>query len=164
MLVDQEGNERGTMEKLEAHRRGELHRAFSIFVFNAQGELLLQRRALDKYHSGGLWSNTCCSHPRPGEPLSAAVQRRLVEEMGFQCPLSHRFSFIYRIDFHNGLSEHEYDHVFLGHYEGDPNPNPQEVAAWCWMAPAALQRAIAAEPARYTYWLRQSLERVLAER
>ena len=114
ILVDQQDREIGVAEKLEAHRKGKLHRAFSVFLFNAKDEMLLQQRAAEKYHSGGLWTNTCCSHPRPGEPTEAAARRRLREEMGISCNLNKAFDFIYRAEFDNGLIEHELDHVFIG--------------------------------------------------
>jgi len=120
VLVDENDNEIGVEEKINAHRKGLLHRAFSIFVFNSKNELLLQKRAADKYHSGGLWSNTCCSHPRPGENLKDAAHRRLQEEMGFDCSLREVFSFLYKKSFDNGLTEHELDHVFFGKFDGIP--------------------------------------------
>ncbi|MDQ3101337.1 MAG: isopentenyl-diphosphate Delta-isomerase, partial [Bacteroidota bacterium] len=130
VLVNEQDEEIGTMPKLEAHQKGVLHRAFSIFIFNDDGELLLQRRAKDKYHSAGLWSNTCCSHPRSGEALEIAAVRRLREEMGMEVPLQHRTSFIYHAEFENGLKEHELDHIFFGRSMKDPNPDPAEVADW----------------------------------
>src|SRR4030042_2763439 len=123
ILVDENDREIGTEEKLKTHEQGKLHRAFSIFVFNSKGELLLQRRAKGKYHSGGLWTNTCCSHPREGEKLEEAVHRRLKQEMGLDCPLKEAFSFIYKVRFENGLFEHELDHVFIGRVDGKPVPD-----------------------------------------
>lgn len=160
ILVDERDEEVGVQEKLQAHREGTLHRAFSVFVFNAEGDLLLQQRQRDKYHSGGLWSNTCCSHPRPGEPVETAARRRLQEEMGFQCDVQHLFGFVYRAAL-DGVVEHEYDHVFVGRYDGDPVPDEAEVAGWRWAAPAPLQKDVARHPERYTYWFRQALGRVL---
>ncbi|MEK7619489.1 MAG: isopentenyl-diphosphate Delta-isomerase, partial [Patescibacteria group bacterium] len=124
ILVDETDHEIGTEEKMATHERGLLHRAFSVFVFNASGELLLQQRAFEKYHSAGLWTNTCCSHPRPGEETLAAAYRRLQEEMGFDCPLNEMFTFRYLAPFPNGLTENEVDHVFFGMYDGPVNPNP----------------------------------------
>src|SRR5690606_20819833 len=126
ILVDQEDKALGTMEKLEAHQTGVLHRAFSVFLFNSEGELLLQQRAFDKYHSPGLWSNTCCSHPRPGEDTLGAAKRRLHEEMGMECKLHFISKFLYKTRFENGLFEHELDHIFVGTTDSLPTINPQE--------------------------------------
>ena len=133
ILVDANDNEIGSMEKIEAHEKAVLHRAFSIFVFNDQGHMMLQRRALSKYHSPGLWTNTCCSHPRPGESLREATSRRIVEEMGFTCEMKEVFSFIYKAPFDHGLTEHELDHVVIGKYNGEPVINADEVAEWKWI-------------------------------
>ena len=127
ILVDEQDNPIGTCEKMEAHRKGLLHRAFSVFIFDAQGRMLLQQRALSKYHSGGLWTNACCSHPFPGEDNLTAATRRLQEELGFTTSLRKAFDFYYRAAFDNGLTEHEFDHVFVGQYEGTLEVNPQEV-------------------------------------
>jgi isopentenyl-diphosphate delta-isomerase len=162
ILVDREDRAIGTGEKLEVHKSGKLHRAFSIFVFNPKGELLLQRRAKGKYHSGGLWTNTCCSHPRAGEKLGEAVHRRLKQEMGFDCPLKEAFSFIYKVKFENGLYEHELDHVFLGRFDGKPVPNPEEADGWKWISLKELKEDIQKNPGNYTYWLRTSLDRVIS--
>jgi isopentenyl-diphosphate delta-isomerase len=132
ILVDENDVERGTAEKLRAHAEGALHRAFSVIVFNRRGELLLQCRAGGKYHSAGLWTNTCCGHPRPGEDTLVAARRRLGEEMGIDCDLQPLFGLRYRADFANGLAENEYDHVFVGRYDGEPRPDPGEVQAWRW--------------------------------
>lgn len=161
VLVNEQDEEVGLKEKVQAHVEGVLHRAFSVFVFNTEGALLLQQRHPDKYHSGGLWSNTCCSHPRPGEPVEAAVRRRLNEEMGITCDVQRAFGFVYKSALDRGLYEHEYDHVFIGRYDDDPSPNPQEVAHWRWAAPEALRQDVAAHPERYTYWFRLVLDRVL---
>lgn len=152
ILVDRRDVPLGTRSKQEAHVDGLLHRAFSIFVFDAAGRTLLQRRAITKYHSGGLWSNTCCSHPRPGESTARAAQRRLFEEMGFHCPLEVAFSFVYRADVGGGLMEHEYDHVFIGRFDGSPAPDPAEVDDWRWIEPAALDREARERPDRFTFW------------
>jgi len=154
ILVDKDDVECGDMEKMQAHERGVLHRAFSLFVFNYQGALLLQRRAHGKYHSGGLWTNTCCSHPRPGESILGAAQRRLVEEMGFVCDLTHRFTFEYRAALENGLIEHEVDHVFSGHYEGSVAPDSGEVAEYQYVGVDELARQIRTHPERFTPWLK----------
>jgi len=161
ILVDENDQEIGTAEKLRTHREGCLHRAFSIFVFSYQGELLLQRRAKMKYHSPGLWSNTCCSHPKPGEITESAAHRRLKEEMGFDCELKELFSFIYKVKFENGLSENEYDHVFIGRYDGRPKINPKEVCDWKYVDLNKLQKILQKNPNKYTYWLRISFDKLL---
>ncbi|MBL8031582.1 MAG: isopentenyl-diphosphate Delta-isomerase [Candidatus Doudnabacteria bacterium] len=161
VLVNEQDEQVGTEEKLRAHELGLLHRAFSIFVFNSRGELMLQQRALHKYHCGGLWTNTCCSHPRVGEGTAAAAHRRLQEEMGFDCELREVFSFVYKVPFANGLTEHEFDHVFVGTYDADPVLNPEEAAAWKWISPTDLQAAIAKDPDNYTYWLKVALPDLL---
>ena len=163
ILVDRVGREIGTEEKLKAHREGKLHRAFSIFIFNRLGELLLQKRSKTKYHSGGLWTNTCCSHPRLGESDYCAARRRLNEEMGFDCELTELFSFIYHAELENSLFEHELDFVFVGRYDGQPVPNPDEVDDWKWMDVEKLRREVRENPERYTYWFRLILNRVLEQ-
>ena len=164
ILVDLTGREIGTAEKMQAHREGKLHRAFSIFVFNALDEVLLQKRAETKYHSGGLWTNTCCSHPRPGENHRYAAKRRLHEEMGFQCELRELFSFIYHVKLSNDLFEHELDRVFVGRYDGQPTPNPDEVDDWKWMNIGGLKRDVQENPQNYTYWFKLVLDRVIKHR
>lgn len=161
ILIDSNDREVGTAEKLEAHRLGLLHRAISVFVFNRKGELLLQRRHPDKYHSGGQWSNTCCSHPRPGEDTAAAASRRLHEEMGVACDLEYAFGFTYRVQFEPDLFEHEHDHVFTGRYDGPVNPNPAEVSDIRWVSEADLRREIETDPERFTYWFRLIYDRIL---
>lgn len=163
VLVDSRDNERGTMGKLEAHEKGELHRAISVFVFNDQGEFLLQRRAGSKYHSAGLWSNTCCSHPRPGERPHQAALRRLEEEMGIRCDLRFAFAFLYRAEFDSGLTEHELDHVFVGEFSGEPEPDPLEVAEWRWIAPDDLAAELASSPDRFSAWFPIALERLVGQ-
>lgn len=163
ILVDRTGKEIGTQEKIQAHREGRLHGAFSIFIFNAVSELLLQRRARTKYHSGGLWTNTCCSHPRPGESYYHAARRRLHEEMGFDCELTGLFSFIYYTQLDNSLFEHELDHVFVGHYNGQPIPNRREVDDWKWVEVSALRQDVRENPENYTYWFKLTLDRVLTQ-
>jgi isopentenyl-diphosphate delta-isomerase len=162
ILVDDVDQEIGVREKMAAHQRGELHRAFSVFVFNARGEMLLQKRAPLKYHSGGLWTNTCCSHPRPGEPTAEAAHRRLGEEMGFGCPLEGAFSFIYRAEFEDGLIEHELDHVFIGQFNGQPTPDPAEVDDWRWIDLPTLREDVRAHPDRYTPWFKIAMDDVLS--
>ncbi|OFY84777.1 MAG: isopentenyl-diphosphate delta-isomerase [Bacteroidetes bacterium RIFCSPLOWO2_12_FULL_35_15] len=161
ILVDENDVPRGTMEKMEAHKKGELHRAFSIFVFNSKGELLLQRRTMDKYHSGGLWTNTCCSHPQPEEIFQESVHKRLNEEMGFSCELKSVFHFIYKAELDNGLTEHELDHVFIGYYNEDPKINIQEVAEWKYMSVPDIQQNMRLYPTLYTAWFKIILARVL---
>jgi isopentenyl-diphosphate delta-isomerase len=162
ILVDEKDNVIGTEEKIKIHQEGKLHRAFSIFIFNSNGELLLQRRAKSKYHSGGLWTNTCCSHQREGESLEEAIHRRLKEEMGFDCELKEAFTFTYKVKFDNGLSENEYDHVFMGRYEGEPNPNPEEVDEWKWIKLEELKQDTQENPDNYTYWLKASIDKVIS--
>lgn len=152
VLVDKNDIPIGEMEKYKAHKLGMLHRAFSIFIVNSEGQLLLQQRAWSKYHSGGLWSNTCCSHPRPGEALEHAAQRRLIEEMGFSCPLIKQFNFIYKTQLDNQLTEHEYDHVFFGKHDSDPVPDPEEAAAWKWIHFSEISTDLKTSPDAYTYW------------
>jgi len=162
ILVDQEDLEVGAMGKMEAHYQGKLHRAFSIFVFNTKGELLLQQRALDKYHSGGKWTNTCCSHPRPGEGTQAAADRRLMEEMGMSCELHYAFNFVYKADFGNELTEYEFDHVYFGTCDERPAINTEEVAAYQYVSLASLADDLVKNPDRYTAWLKICFSKVLA--
>ncbi|MCZ6680531.1 MAG: isopentenyl-diphosphate Delta-isomerase [Candidatus Poribacteria bacterium] len=161
ILVNDKGQEIGIGEKIRTHREGKLHRAFSIFVFNSQGQLLLHKRAPSKYHSGGLWTNTCCSHPRPGESHDQAVHRRLEEEMGFDCDLQEAFSFTYHAKLDNNLFEHEYDHVFIGCYDGDPVPNPAEVEDWKWIGAEKLKQELHMNPDHYTHWFKIAVDRVI---
>lgn len=163
ILVDEHDAPVGEAEKLEAHRMGVLHRAFSVFVQDGAGQVLLQRRATSKYHSGGLWSNTCCGHPRPGEDTRAAALRRLREEMGLACLLKPAGTFIYRASL-GDLVEHEYDHVFAGVFPGSPQPDPAEVAEWRWVSLDELERELATYPERYTVWLPQALEQLRRNR
>jgi isopentenyl-diphosphate delta-isomerase len=159
ILVDQLDNPIGTMPKMEAHEKAVLHRAFSVFIMNDKGETMLQRRANSKYHSPGLWTNTCCSHQRVGEANIEAGRRRLMEEMGFETELTELFSFIYKAPFDNGLTEHELDHVMIGYFNGDPVINPEEVMDWKWMKPEILKQAIINNPEQYTAWSRIIFER-----
>jgi isopentenyl-diphosphate delta-isomerase len=155
-LVNPEGQVIGSIEKLQAHEKGLLHEAFSIFIFNTNKELLLQRRALDKYHSGGLWTNTCCSHPNHGEDLCTAVHRRMVEEMGFDITDIRRvYAFIYNARLDKGLVEHEYDHVLMGQYSGEViQPNPAEVCEYRWVSFHDLKRDVEEYPEKYTEWIK----------
>jgi isopentenyl-diphosphate Delta-isomerase len=154
ILVDANDNEIGKMEKMQAHEEAQLHRAFSVFLFNKQGEMLIHRRALDKYHSGGLWTNACCSHPHPGELTAVAAHRRLGEELGMDCPLEEKFSFHYKRKLDHGLTEHELDHVFVGQYEGIPNFNEDEVAECKYLSIPDLMASLESEPDLYTEWFR----------
>ena len=159
ILVDEHDRPVGVAEKLEAHTGGgRLHRAFSVFVFDAAGRLLLQLRAGSKYHFGGRWSNTCCGHPRPGEESAAAARRRLSEEFGFDCDLSRVGSFTYHAhDSASGLAEHEIDHVFVGEFNGAPTPNAEEIDEWRWIDPADLKREMRERPDRFTPWFELAL-------
>ena len=154
ILVSEVDEQLGLMAKMEAHEKGILHRAFSVFVFNKNGELLLQQRALDKYHSPGLWTNTCCSHQRDGESNIQAGKRRLQEEMGFNCELKELFWFVYKASFDNGLTEHELDHVMIGHYEDDPIVNLEEAAAFKWMTLEDVKKDMQLQPELYTEWFK----------
>lgn len=154
ILVDEHDNELGLMEKMEAHVKAQLHRAFSIFIFNNKGEMLLQQRAADKYHSAGLWTNACCSHPLPGESVDIAAQRRLMEEMGFTTNLQKAFTFIYKAPFDNGLTEHELDHVFIGQYNGPISPNETEVQAYRYQPMDDIKTSFATHPEQYTAWFK----------
>ncbi len=160
VLVNEEDQSIGTMEKMEAHVKGALHRAFSVFIFNSKGELLLQQRALDKYHSPGLWTNTCCSHPRPDEAVEDAAHRRLAEEMGMECPLDYQFHFQYRAEFNNGLTEHELDHVFFGQSDTPPVLNRGEVADCRYVSLDLLEKELKEFPEKYSPWLRICFEKV----
>jgi isopentenyl-diphosphate delta-isomerase len=161
IIVNVNGDAIGTMDKMAAHRSGTLHRAFSVFIFNSKGQLLLQQRALDKYHSGGLWTNTCCSHPRLAEITLDAAHRRLQEEMGLDCELTELFQFSYRHEFENGLIENEYDHVFMGISDELPLPNPSEVAGFRYMDTDLLIFELFEQPHQYTAWFKICLEKVL---
>lgn len=152
VLVDAEDREVGEMGKLAAHREGRLHRAFSVFLFNSRGELLLQKRAASKYHSPGLWSNTCCGHPRVGEGIAEAAERRLMEEMDLKCSLRPIFRFIYRADLADGMIEHELDHVLVGSTDADPVPNAEEVSGWRWSERGELEQELRDRPERSTAW------------
>jgi isopentenyl-diphosphate Delta-isomerase len=154
ILVDENDNSIGTMEKMEAHRKGVLHRAFSILVFNSKGEMLIQKRAVGKYHSGGLWTNACCSHPAPGESIAEATRRRLNFEMGIDLEPQYAYKFIYRAPLDKDLVEHELDHVLMATFNGVPNINPQEVEDWKYIDMDTLRKDIRENPGHYTYWFR----------
>lgn len=152
ILVDSEDRELGIGEKLETHRRGALHRAFSVMIWDKNGRLLLQRRQIDKYHSGGLWTNTCCGHPRPGESAGEAAFRRLDEEMGFSCPLTPMGTFTYRAELGDDLIEHEIVHIFRGRYDGAVAPNPEECDGFSWSNPDVIRRQADAVPHAFSAW------------
>lgn len=158
VLVNESDEVLGTMEKMQAHVEGKLHRAFSVFIFNSKGEMLIHQRALSKYHSPGLWTNTCCSHPRPQEAYIDGANRRLMEEMGMQCELAPAFKFIYKCSFDNNLIEHELDHVFTGISDEEPKPNKQEVHSWKYVAVEDLLRDIDDHPSLYTPWFKICLD------
>lgn len=164
ILVDVNDAPKGHMEKLEAHRKGFLHRAFSVFIFNSKNELLLQQRAINKYHSGGVWTNTCCSHPRIGEDNLSAAKRRLTEEMGMSCDLAYKFNFTYKADFEDGLIEHELDHVFFGVTDDLPKINRDEVQDCRYLDLELLKIDILHHPKDYSPWLRICLDMVIDER
>ena len=154
ILVDELDNQLGLMPKMQAHEKAVLHRAFSVFIFNDKGELMLQQRAAHKYHSPLLWTNTCCSHQRDGESNIEAGKRRLIEEMGFKTNLKEIFSFVYKAQFDNGLTEHELDHVMIGNFNGVPKINPDEVASYKWMTLEAVKKDIELQPNIYTAWFK----------
>lgn len=154
ILVDELDNAIGTMEKIEAHQKGILHRAFSVLLFNSTGEILLQKRAIAKYHSGGLWTNTCCSHPLPGESMLEATRRKLIQEMGIDMIPEFAYKFIYKTNLDNNLIEHEYDHVFIGTYDGDPIINNEEVEDWKFTDLPTLRTDIKENPEAYTFWFK----------
>jgi isopentenyl-diphosphate delta-isomerase len=160
ILVDSRDNQTGTCEKMEAHERGLLHRAFSVFIFDSKGQLLLQQRSFHKYHSGGLWTNACCSHPAPGEDTAAGASRRLKEEIGIEAPLEKIFDFVYRSHFQNGLTEHEFDHVFVGEYEGEINYNADEVMDVCYKPLNLVRTELVNEPWKYTAWFHLAFPRI----
>ncbi len=160
ILVDENDKPIGTMEKMEAHEKGILHRAFSVFVFNEKNELMLQQRAFSKYHSPGLWTNTCCSHPREGEKTLDAAHRRMIEEMGFDCGFEEAFDFIYNSDVGQGLTEHELDHVFIGHSNQRPKTNPEEVNDWKYMPMDSIRAEMKSSPENFTVWFRIAFDEV----
>ena len=161
ILVDDNDRQQGLMDKMEAHQKGRLHRAISVFIFNSKGEMLLQQRAATKYHSAGLWTNACCSHPFPGEEVAEAAQRRLNEEMGMDVDLIPLFQFRYTAAFDNGLSENELDHVFYGISNAKPKPNPLEVQEWRYISIHSLKKEMAQRPDEFTEWFKICLDQVL---
>jgi isopentenyl-diphosphate delta-isomerase len=160
ILVDVNDRPTGTMEKMEAHEKGLLHRAFSVFLFNSKGEMLLQQRAITKYHSGGLWTNACCSHPYPGEETIRAAHRRLKEELGFETAVKKIFDFVYKADFNNGLTEYEFDHVFAGDYEGPIHFNTEEVMDTCYKSLSAIHQDLQTHPGHYTAWFHLAFPKI----
>ena len=159
ILVDEQDRQVGEAGKMQAHKDARLHRSFTIFIFNSKGEILLQQRAKTKYHSGGLWSNACCGHPRPGETTKEAATRRLKEEMGFDCELEEVLQFTYKVKLDKGLWEHEFDHTFRGTYDGEVKPNPEEVGDFKWVKWEDLLRDVKDRPEDYTEWLKIVLPR-----
>ena len=153
VLVDEDDRAVGTAEKLAVHRSGALHRAFSVVLFDRTGRVLLQRRAEGKYHCAGLWSNSCCGHPRPGEPVLDAATRRLAEELGVSLELTPAGQILYRAIMPEGLIEHELDHLFVAQFDGEPAPDRAEVSAWRWVSPAVLRSELDASPSAFTPWL-----------
>jgi isopentenyl-diphosphate Delta-isomerase len=161
ILVNERDEQTGTSEKMEAHQKALLHRAFSVFIFNGKGEMLLQKRATGKYHSPGLWTNACCSHPRPGELVEEAARRRLKEEMGFDTTLRKIFDFIYRTDFENGLTEYEFDHVYAGNYDGSGlNPDKEEVIDYCFRSVEEILSDMESFPDKYSSWFNIAFPKV----
>jgi isopentenyl-diphosphate Delta-isomerase len=154
ILVNENDEQIGTIEKMEAHRQAMLHRAFSVFIFNAKGEMLLQQRAINKYHSGGLWTNACCSHPKPGQETLVAAEMRLYEEMGFTVKLKKIFEFTYKTEFENGLTEYEFDHVYAGMYDGFISPQKEEVSDYCYKSISQIKESLESHPLKYTAWFR----------
>lgn len=163
VLIDNNDNPIGEMEKQEAHEKGLLHRAFSVFIFNSKGELLLQRRAGHKYHSGGLWTNTCCSHPAPEEDITSAARSRLKMEMGIDAPLRFIRKFTYKAPFSNGLTEYETDYIYVGYTNQLPSVNPDEVSEYKYLTPEQIRQDIKLHPERYTAWLTIIMENFIEE-
>lgn len=161
ILVDENDIATGAMEKMEVHRKALLHRAFSVFIFNDKGEMLLQKRADKKYHSAGLWTNACCSHPKPGEDIIEAAAKRLQEEMGFKTTLNKAFTFIYKAPFENGLTEHEYDHVFTGTYNGSIEPDPDEVSDYCFQSNNEISDSLQSHPNHFTAWFKIAFPKLM---
>lgn len=162
ILVDERDEPIGTMEKIEVHQKALLHRAFSVFIFNTKGEILLHKRAPKKYHSAGLWTNACCSHPQPGEETLMAAEKRLKEEMGIKTSLKKVFDFIYKTAFENGLTEYEFDHVFIGIYEGEISPNRNEVSDYCYKSIQEIKNSIISHPQKYTEWFKIAFPKIEA--
>ena len=162
ILVDDQDVPMGVMEKMEVHQKALLHRAFSVFIFNDKEEMLLQKRADKKYHSAGLWTNACCSHPQPGEDTIRSAQKRLQEEMGFTTSIKKAFSFTYKAPFENGLTEYEYDHVFVGTFNGDIFPNANEVSGYCYKSIPEIKISIQQQPQVFTEWFKIAFPKVEA--
>jgi len=160
ILVDENDRPTGTMEKMEVHQKALLHRAFSIFIFNSKGDMLLHQRATNKYHSAGLWTNACCSHPLKGEETIEAAEKRLKEEMGFTVPLKKAFNFTYKATLENGMTEHEYDHVFIGTYDGYIQPDEDEVKDFCFVNMDEIRSSIQSHPQKYTAWFKIAFPKV----
>ena len=158
ILVDEDDLPLGEMDKLEAHEKGILHRAFSVFIYNEMGQMLIHQRADHKYHGAGLWTNACCSHPQWGEDTKVSALQRLAYEMGLQCDLEFKFSFLYKTEVENNLIEHEFDHVFMGVTGLPPVPNPEEVKDYKWIYPIELRKDIEQNPSQYTFWFKQILD------
>ncbi|RFC55725.1 isopentenyl-diphosphate Delta-isomerase [Brumimicrobium aurantiacum] len=163
VLVDENDRVLGTMEKLKAHQDGLLHRAFSVVIFNDKNEMLIHKRASDKYHCGGLWTNTCCSHPRLEETVKEGALRRMNEEMGFTTSIHYIGQFIYKTAFENGLTEHELDHLFVGRFNGEPKPNPEEVEDFRYVTIDELKADIEKHPENYTVWFKEIVDKYLTE-
>ena len=163
VLVNTEDEALEEMDKMEAHVQGILHRAFSVFIFNQKGDMLIHQRATNKYHGADLWTNACCSHPQWGEDVRQSALDRLEYEMGLKCDIKKAFSFLYKTSVENNLTEHEFDHVFVGYTDENPNPNPEEVQNYQWISPEKLQEQIKAQPQLFTYWFRMALPKVLEE-
>jgi isopentenyl-diphosphate Delta-isomerase len=160
VLVNERDEAIGTMKKMEAHEKGLLHRAFSVFIFDSKGRMLLQQRAAGKYHGAHLWTNACCSHPFPGEDVYKAAERRLREELGFEASLSEVFSFTYKAEVENNLVEHEFDHVFAGQYEGNIKPDPHEVSDFVYLDMSEIKTQIETEPLKFTSWFKIAFPKI----
>ena len=158
ILVDEKDKQVGVGEKLETHRKGILHRGFSVFIFNSKGEMMLQKRAMTKYHGAGLWSNACCGHPRPNEDLMVAMKRRLREEMGFGCELQRMFEYVYKVNLDKGMMEHEFLHVYKGVFDGTPKVNPEEADDWKWISMEELRDDLKKHFEKYSAWFKLSLK------
>lgn len=161
ILVNEKDEPVGSADKMQVHKEGLLHRAFSIFIFNRKGEMLLQQRALNKYHSAGLWTNTCCSHPKPGEETLSSAVVRLKTEMGFATNLEKIFNFIYKTEFDNGLTEYEFDHVFAGEYDGAIEFNKEEILDYCFKDVSEIEQSLVTHPGKYTVWFRLTFPAVV---
>jgi len=164
ILVDENDNQIGVGEKIETHKQAKLHRAFSVFILNSKNEMLLQQRAKVKYHCPGLWANTCCGHPRPGETVEKAAHRRIKEEFGFDAPFAEKLTYVYKVAFENGLNEHEFLHVFVGTADAiAPVPNPAEIDGWKWVPVKKIYADIAQNPDAYAFWFKLSMEKLKNE-